>query len=182
MLGMSRAFCAAMEGAGLEIQNGGDEIRVFGFADLEAEVIAQGAHGGVFGKNMGDDFAKAFVAGDVDQAGENFGSEAEMLAGIAHEDRNLAILSGAGFIEATDGDDFAPGSLRRGALGDESDFAVVVNEAFADEARVSDAGVQIFHVKVAEIDALVGKCLVEFDHERFVFRANGTNQNFLTIF
>jgi hypothetical protein len=59
----------------------------------EVEAAGQGKHGGVFGEDVGDDGVDFFGAGDLDEAGDEFATEARTLMAIGDKDAEFGFLA-----------------------------------------------------------------------------------------
>ena len=122
----------------LEAEDGGDLPGISALFHHEAEMSRETAHSRIIWESVGHDRCELLITRDLDQAPKQFRAQAEMLRGIRDEDCHLRDLLIPLAGQPSNGEDIAAsGSIN--TFGDKRHLAVIINEAFSQEAFVRDA-------------------------------------------
>src|SRR5689334_11940152 len=89
---------------------------------------------------------------------------------VTHQERQLANLSPVQLAQPPDGKNFVLTTARHGMICDNRDLAVVVNKADSSQPVVSYSLTKLGQLEIPQKNATLGKCAVEFHHQRLVFR------------
>src|SRR5262249_46515529 len=139
----------------------------------EAELFAETAHRGVFRTDDADDAVNLLVTADLKQATQQLFAESLSLESVTDYKRELCLVSPPNLAQPTDAEDLMSAGFGIDAFGDQSQLAIVVNEANSGQTLVGDPRAQLHRVKVAKLYGPLREGCMECHHERLVFRTNG---------
>src|SRR5258708_20365202 len=149
--------------------------------EVETKLLAHFLHALVFGQDVPGEALELFIAAHPYQPAQQFGPQPLVLVLVGDEHGKLSLICVMGFDKAPNAKNLLLVGLRIDALGNQRDLPVVIKKADADQPLVGHPLAQPNHVQPAEIDTLVRKGFVKFDHERLILRANATNPHRPTV-
>ncbi len=149
---------------------------------MKAKSFCEGFHGLILLQDIGDDAVQFLVSRDLDEPAQQFGAQAAMLIGVAHEHGDFSLVPAVQFAQTPNRNDPILSRVCVSVVGHQGHLPVVVDEAHADETLVRDARSQAEEVEVSQVGALLGERLVELHHQGLVLGADGAKGHGRAIF
>src|ERR1700720_1939030 len=100
---------------------------------------------------------------------------------IAHQNSYFAFAFWEHLLQRSNCDGAGIVCRRVEILGQQPDFAVVIEKTDPDQPLVCGSDAQLHVLEISQVDALIGEALVKFDHQRLIFCANRADVHLLTI-
>src|SRR5581483_4709650 len=148
----------------------------FGFVEmqLEADFFAHSFHCGVLCGDAAGDPVQTFFASDLNKQLEKLRTKTFPLPRVTDQNGKLPFVSSM-FLDQTSDPENLVSAIRILYVGDQRDLAVVVDETNPAQALMHDACLKAHNSEIAKVNAAIGKCFVEFHHQRLVLRTDWTN-------